>query len=188
MANLARVRVSWSGAPVIGSGVSTFYFDEAASGFSAAVRTFFSSLAGRIPAGVSILVQNSGDLIDVSSGALSGTWTDPNTGGITSSGTGNYAAGVGARVKWLTAGIRNGRRVTGSTFIVPLHLTAYDSSGTILNTVLGEIENAAQALLTATGTDMKVYSRPVGGGGGAAHSVVSRQVPDMVSWLRSRRT
>lgn len=188
MANLARVRVEWTGTPVVGSGVSTFYFDEAATGYPADLSTFFDTIKGRIPIGVTIRIPSNGDLIDVASGELTGTWSEAGGSVVVCSGTGNYAAGVGARSKWRTSGIKNGRRVVGSTFLCPLTTGAYDSDGTILAAVLSTLSGATTALVTAVGTDMKIYSRPVAGSGGQASTVVSGEVPDKVSWLRSRRT
>lgn len=188
MPNLARVRTSWSGAPVVGPGVSTFYFDEAASGFVAAVSAFFVSLAARVPTGVLFTTLNTGDIVDEDTGALVGTWTDGVTGTAATSGSGVYASGVGCRGRWSTSGIKNGRRVRGSTFIVPLVGSAYQSDGTIDGTVWTSIRTSFDNLYTATAGNMYIWSRPVAGAGGQANLVIGDDLPDKVSWLRSRRT
>jgi len=187
MPNLARVRTSWAGAPVTGGGVTTFYFDEAHSGFVADVAAFFVTLASRVPTGVLFTTLNTGDIIDEDTGALVGTWTDGTTSTAATSGGGTYSQGVGVRGRWSTSGIRNGRRVRGSTFVVPLVGSAYDTDGTISATPLAGITSAFSALYTAGAGFQYVWSRPVAGGGGQANLVIGSDVPDKVSWLRSRR-
>lgn len=188
MANLARVRTSWAGTPVVGGGVSTFYFDEAHSGFTADVSAFWTTLAGLVPSGVTWTTENTGDLLDVETGAISGSWTDGSTSNVNSTGSSTYAGGVGARYRWTTAGITNKRRVRGSTFLVPLHTGCYDAQGTILTASLTTMGTAAGNLLTAGEGKMKIYHRPVHGAGGAAYAVLNFTAPDRVSWLRTRRT
>lgn len=188
MANLARVRTTWTGGAVSGPGVSTFFVDEAASGFLTAFDVFWDSLKYVLVAGLSLQTLNSGELIDVATGGITGTWTDGVTSNISTSGTGGYALGVGARIVWSTTGITGSRIVKGSTFMVPLTAAQYDGDGTIVPATLGTITGAAATLATALGSDFKIYSRPIPGRAGSAHSVVSSAVPDKVSWLRSRRT
>lgn len=188
MANLCRVRAEWSGSSVVGPGVSTFYFNEAASGFIADLTTFFQALQNFIPLTTQIRVLSSGDLIDVATGALSGTWSDGVNGTANGAGTGTYAQGVGARIRWATGGITNGRRVRGSTYIVPIISTQFDGSSGLQTSLVTNITNAANALLTAQLGDLTVYTRPAPSHPGAAHPVTSADVPDKVSWLRTRRT
>lgn len=171
-----------------GPGVSTFYFDEAASGFVADVVGLFDALKAYIPAGTTITVDNVGDLIDVDTGELSGQWTDAAAGPVVTSGAGAYSQGVGLRLTWLTSGIRNGRRVRGSTFIVPVIGGAYDATGTPNTTAMTTFSNAASAYMTAIGTTGRIYSRPLPGLVGQASTITSGSVPDAVSWLRTRRT
>lgn len=187
MANLARVRTLWTGNPVIGDGVSTFYFDEAHTGFVADVGTFWNSQKASFPAGITWTTPGSGDLIDVATGELSGTWTEAGTSAITSTGPGIFARGVGVRTIWRTSGIRNGRRVQGSTFLAPLVGAMFEADGSPAAAQLTLWRNTAATLVTDSGTNMKIYSRPSPGQAGQANTVISSDVPDKVSWLRSRR-
>jgi len=188
MANLARLLVTWTGTPVTGGGISSFYFDEAHEGFQADVGAFLTSVTGLCPVGLTISVPTSGDLVDVATGALTGTWSEGSgTNILTTSGV-SYAAGVGMRCVWKTNGIRNGRRVKGSTFLVPLVTTAYQTDGTIVNATQTAVLTACNTLVTASAGNMRIWSRPVNGVGGQASAVVEAVVPDKVSWLRSRRT
>jgi len=188
MANLARVRTVWSGTPVIGGGVSTFYFDEAHTGFVADLHNFWAALGIRVKTGVTWTTAPTGDLIDVATGELSGTWTDGVISIVNASSANNYAAGVGARISWPTSGIRNGRRVKGSTFVVPLTTDCYEADGTIGAAYLGTIQTAATNLLAASAGNQRVYSRPAPSLSGQANTVIDAVAPDKVSWLRSRRT
>lgn len=188
MANLVRVRTVWSGAPVVGDGVSTFYFDEAHTGFLADLHTFWAAVGIRVKVGVNFATANTGDLIDVATGELSGTWTDGSASSVSASGSGAFAQGVGARISWSTSGIRGGRRVRGSTFVVPLTVDNYDADGTLGAAYRGTFETAAANLVTAAGGNMRIYSRPGGGLPGQSNTVIGSSVKDTVSWLRSRRT
>ena len=188
MANLARVRTVWSGSPVTGGGVSTIYVSEAKTGIVAAVAACFTSVRGLMPTGITLTTENTGDLIDVETGAITGTWTDGSTSLIATNGTGNYAAGVGARVRWQTNGVTNRRRVRGSTFLVPLTVAQYDTDGTIIPACITSMQSAFGSLMSALTPDLKIYTRPRNGAGGRSSNVVGLTVPDRVSWLRSRRT
>ena len=188
MANLARVRTVWSGSPIVGGGVSTWYFSEAHSGFLADINSFFTAIRTIMPLGLTWTTENTGDLVDVTTGALTGSWTDGSSSLITSTGNAEHAAGVGTRIRWSTTGITNKRRVRGSTFIVPLPASGYDPQGTIVTATLTALGTAATALFSGSDGNMRIWTRPVNGVGGAAHPVVGYSIPDRVSWLRSRRT
>ena len=188
MANLARVRTVWSGTGVVGPGVTTLYFTESGSGFAANAAQIWVSLAAMFPNTITWTTPNTGDLIDVATGALTGTWTDGSTVTTVGTSVSQYAAGVGARIKWHTGGIRNGRRVTGSTFCVPLDGNKYDAQGTIGAAHVATITSTATSVVTAAGNELVVWSRPLPGNPGQASVVTAASCPDQVAWLRTRRT
>jgi len=188
MANLARVRTVWSGTPVTGGGVTTFYWNEAHSGFVADLGAFWTALASRLAGGISLTTENSGDLVDETTGAITGTWTDGSTSIVNTSGSGVFAGGVGARIRWQTTGITNKRRVRGSTFLIPLTVNEYDAQGSLATAFLTAAGGAAGNLFTASEGNLRIWTRPVGGSGGHAHVVTNFTIPDRISWLRSRRT
>ena len=187
MPNLARVRVTWTGSPVVGGGLSTFYFDEAHEGYVADLVAFFDAIDGGFPIGLSISVPGSGDLIDVATGELSGTWTELGAQTIPGTNNGNFVQGTGARVVWNTDGITNGRRVKGSTFLAPIAAANFEGSSALTAGFIGTIQTAATALVAASGTSMRIYTQPRPGTTGAQSTVTSATVPDKTSWLRSRR-
>lgn len=188
MATINRVRVEWSGAAVIGGGLSTFYFDTPDTGWQSDLCDFFEGTRFVFPNLVTVTIPNTGDQINDATGEVVGTWTSGSqenwTGGATSQ---VHAAGVGARVVWNTLGRTNNRRVRGTTFMVPLSVECYDNAGTLSTNALAVLNDNAASFLTAIGPSFVIWTRPANGAEGGINSVTSRTVPDKVSWLRSRR-
>jgi hypothetical protein len=187
---LSRCRVSLSGPPVVGGGVATFYvLDGSAGTLKTALDTFWNAVRSGMPTGTAIVIPSSGEELDPATGTLVGAWTAGSTTTMAGSGGTTYASGVGCRVVWETAGITNGRRVRGSTYLVPLANGMYDTNGNIDNGIITSFQASSQALITALGGTMAIWHRPsTGGSDGVAHEVIGRTVPDAISWLRSRRT
>lgn len=188
MANLARVRCEWSGSPLVGAGLSTFYFEESGSGFPAALVTFFQAIAGRLAQGVAVNVPNDGDLIDDATGALVGAWSESGGALVGMSGLNSYVLGVGGRVRWLTDGIVNGHRVRGSTFLVPADAGQIQGSGALAQPFIDDVYGAANALVANSNNELRVWTRPTATAPGGSSVVTGADVPDKISWLRSRRT
>lgn len=190
---IARVTAIWRGfrgAP----GYSNFYFagddaiEQPGAAMALAVRTFFADIATTLPGSVNVSIQPTVDTLDEASGALVGQQDIEVPASVTGGGTNNYSAASGAVVNWLTTSYRNGRRVRGRTFLVPLSSTVYDTNGDLAAGFLTDIREAAQALVDSPGTTgMRVWSRPVNGAGGAAFPVSGVAVPDLGAVLRSRR-
>lgn len=191
MANMLRMRCEWAGTGVTGGGLSTFYWASTMSGGPADVRAFFEAIKANIPSAVTITVPNEGDILEATTGDLIGAWSEPSGGGVTT-GTfsGDYAQGVGVRVKWNTAGIYRGRRVKGSTFIVPIGAALFGTNGLLDPATQSIFQTAASNLITAS-PDLVVYSRKsdvAPATDGEINTITSATVPSAVSWLRSRRT
>lgn len=172
----------FSGAP----GYSIFYATPDV-GLSGVINTFWGTVAEYLPTAVTIAGPTTGDRLDETTGTLTGTWTGGAGGTEPGRGAGAFAAPAGVSVTWLTAGVKNGRRVRGRTFIVPIIASAYANDGSLETTAHAELQAAADALVAAAAGDLKVWSRPVGGVGGSAYPVTGARVADRVSILRSRR-
>lgn len=192
MPDIERIEVTWTG-NVTGDGISVFYAPAGTTTAPAAIKAFFTTLAGWMPTGMAWDIPVTGDTIDDGTGELTGVWAHAGGGTVSSSGgTAARAQGVGMRIKWFTGGIVHGRRVQGSTFIVPLMTTAYETDGTLTSAVTGNAVSALNTLISAT--DTVIWSRPFSGStgnparAGSSHTVIAGTVPDKVSWLRSRRT
>ena len=188
MSNLNKIPVSWGswpGAP----GVSTFYsFGGNLDNDTAALRAFFNSLVAQIPSGITLSVPGVGDVIDDATGLINGAWNATAAPAIvTGTGSGVYAGNAGGVIHWLTAGVANGHRVRGRTFLVPLISTAFDSGGSLSTTALTAIRNAGSAMISSGAGDFRVWHRPVAGAGGSSHVVLTSSCPDLAITLRSRR-
>jgi hypothetical protein len=178
------------GTPVVGGGVSTFYSSGTGSAMFDALSLFYAAIGSHFPSGMTMTVEGSGDLLDSASGELTGAWSK-GANAVHQGGSGvGWVAGVGGRVVWRTAGTRNGRRVKGSTFLVPYTTSAYDQAGTLGDSIISTTNTAATALIAATTGVFCVWSRPSGEGAtdGFISPVIGGSIPDKVSWLRSRRT
>lgn len=188
MASIVRLRITWSGTPVVGGGLTVLHFAAGSTTGPGAALSFFDGIKGLIPSGVTITIPNAGDTIDELTGEIDGVWTASGGGTVNSAGGANpYAQGVGARVVWVTDGITRGRRVRGSTFVVPLITGSYDTDGTLSGTAVGALGTVAGNLASVAA--FGVYTRPQSGtSNGAFHDVLTSITPDRVSWLRSRRT
>lgn len=189
MANLKRVRILWGGTGIVGPGTSTLYFDSTATGFVSALSTMLTAWKTYLPNTTTVHIDNAGETIDMATGSPNGVWTDGSTFGATGNSASTFAAGVGARAVWNTAGFNNGRRVRGSTYIVPLVTTAYNVGGSLEATALSALQSAATAMVTAMSPHFVVYSKgPAGVSAGNTAAVTGAVVPADISWLRSRRT
>lgn len=189
MADLYRVRVAWGGSGVIGPGVSTHYLDSAPSGATAAFGDFYDVVMGYAPTDVNVTVEAAGEVIDSTTGQATGSWTDGtdyNTvgtqGGIA------YLLGTGSRITWRTSGFFNGRRIRGTTFLVPLVSTVFDSDGVIQPSIATAIASAGTTLISDLSSSLVIWSRPKPGVGSAYSTVTTCDLPTIPSWLRSRKT
>lgn len=191
MTSINRIRVSWSGSTIVGPGVSTFFFgaQSGSPDICTALNTFFTSIKTLVPIGITLSIPNGGDVIEDSTGALVGSWSGGTASTVTSSGTGSYAAGVGARVAWSTGAIHKKRRVRGTTFIVPLTTAQYGANGALVASAVSTLGNAAAALQATANVYPLIWSRPTkGGADGVSSSISGSSAPTSVSWLRGRRT
>ena len=186
VSNLRRIPVLWTTGPG-GLGLSVFY-SQAGTNAGADLVTFFTAIKGAFPTAVTWQVPTSGDLIEHTTGQLTGSWSG-GTGGTVNGGPNTvYAAGTGAYARWLTNTVRNGRKFVGRTFLAPLVSSLFDANGTIDNANLASLQTAANALVTA-GTCV-VWGRPTtpGGSDGLFAGFTGAQVPDKVTSLKSRRS
>lgn len=169
--------------------MTTFYADaDGTMAIQVGAGGFFDEVLDLLPPGTTITIPAGGDVLDESTGTITGAWGGGSSTVKTQSLPQAYAAGVGARVVWETGGIRNGRRVKGSTFVLPLGNTCYENDGSLTAATITALDAACAAMLAQVPTQMRVWSRPTATLPGVAHPVLGYSVPDKVSWLRSRRT
>jgi hypothetical protein len=210
---MLRVKTRWSG--LIGlPGYSIMYFRDFSTGEEwnpdaaealVAVnktRTFFDAIKHLIPTGASMQVEASVEEVDTQTGELidiHGVATPTVVLG-TASASASYAAPVGAVINWRTNHVRNGRRLRGRTFIVPMSSTAFESNGTLAAGAVTAITNAGLAMIAdTTSPDIGVWGRPTPfldennnptgelNPDGAWAFATTVTVPDLAAVLRSRR-
>jgi hypothetical protein len=183
------MRVVWQGAPITGPATSTFYWTNGVAGSTTALRSFFNSISSVLPTTVTVSVLATGDVLNDANGALAGVWTDTAVSSVTGTDGTGPIDGVGARIRWITGGIFGGRRVIGSTFIVPIGRGAMTSNGQPDGTTQSTLQTAASALVAASAGNLLIWSRPhVDTADGESNPVVGAIATGEVSWLRSRRT
>lgn len=190
---ITRITAVWSGfrgAP----GYSNFFFggsptvQDDADSAATAVRNFFGQMMDSLPQGVSINIQPVADVLDEASGNITEQVDIEPLDPLDASGSTSYSAASGAVVHWNTAAYRNGRRIRGRTFLVPLGSDRYDEQGDLTSGAIADIRRGANYLTSGTSVmPFVVWSRPVGGAGGSAEPVTSATIPDMGAILRSRR-
>jgi len=169
---VALVRTMWSGTSG-GPGLTQMALLGAAGGSwnpggeqaaVNAVRAFWESIKPYLPDELTLTVSPIVDYYNRETGELLGSniaGTAPATVAGTSAAA--YAGGAGCKVTWETGQVRDGRRVRGSTYIVPLASSSFTATGTISGTTKTAINTAAATMLTAFSTaslTMGVWSRP----------------------------
>lgn len=183
---MKRVTSTWSGfagAP----GYTQLYFGQTDTGTVAATRAFWNALTAILPNDVTITVANSGDVLNATTGAIVGGWSEAATTPVVGLNTGSWSNAAGVGVNWSTDTIVNGRRLKGRTFIVPAAGAAFDNDGSLTGATVTTVGNAAAALIADASSQLLVWHRPVNMAGGSSAEVVSAAVPDKTFVLRSRR-
>lgn len=136
----------------------------------------------------SIALEPEAAVIDSDTGEITGYREITPGSPISGAGNGAYAGPVGAVVNWRTSDLRNGRRIRGRTFLVPLSTASFDTDGTLTDTARGQVTSFAGTLAGGDlDSEFGVWSRPIGGSGGVFASATGYSVPDMAAVLRSRR-
>lgn len=199
MANdIMRVVINWTGF-VGGPGFTNLYFTAGGTVDQAAIDeavtktdTWLNSWGGYLPGPVTVGVDPNVAILDSTTGTMtafgSGTPEAPAAG----QGIGNYSGVSGACINWYTDGIRNGRRVRGRSFMVPLANVAMSANGTLDDGAIGTWRTATEAFIAgdfSSGAHLGVWSRPTvaAPASGVFYPVSSFTIPDKAAILTSRR-
>lgn len=185
MTELYRVRTALTGFPG-GPGVCTMYFLDVATAVDS-LDDFWASMHDKMPDDVTAHVENSGDIIEDTTGELTGAWSATAVGSHTGTGTGGYSAPSGGCITWNTETILDGRRLRGRTFIVPMSGDLYQDDGTLADSPRTAMEEGAAALVLAQSSSFVVYHRKTSGHAGGNGLITSATVHDKAAILRSRR-
>lgn len=183
----------WTGAP----GYSNWYADgnldqTQTDAAAAAIRTFLQAIRTWIPTVVTINMIPTVQVYAEGDGSLAdqrNIATVPLP--VTGIGAGAFPASTGACVTWRTTYSTGRRLLMGKTFLVPLATTAYQTDGSLDNTVLGNLVAAANTYVNrvSSGTPGHpvAWRRPRGGTGGVSAMITSASMSDKAAVLRSRR-
>lgn len=189
-----RVKLRWTGftgAP----GYTNLHFSAPTAHTQAgaqaaydAAHAFGGNIASAIPQGVSIVTEGGVEVVEQTTNELVTVYsatTKANAGGIQTAG---YSSATGACITWETGEVKNGRRVRGRTFIVPLSGAMYQTDGTLTSACITDLVEAA-TVLAGGGFNFGILSRPsaLGAADGSFHTVSSGRVADKTAILRSRR-
>lgn len=197
MASLDRVRLALTGF-VGGPGVCTFYA-VSGSDLQTPLNNFANAMAAFMPPVVTLQVEQSGDTIEDTDGALTGSWTGAAQPAHVGSGTAEYAAPVGFCCTWLTPIVRDGHRIKGRSFIVPVGRDLFQSDGSIEPYTLVTAAAAADALVSGAGGNFRIWHRPrlaqvaspghraLAAHDGSQAAVTASSIRDKAAVLRSRR-
>lgn len=200
---IALVRTAWSGTSG-GPGVTQMAVQsitdphtwDATSAQEAVnnVRAFWDAVKAQIPNNVTLTVSPVVDVYSIISGTLVGSHvagTPPTA--VVGTSSGQFAMANGIKLNLLTNEIRNGRRVRGAIFVVPIGFTAFNSDGTVDAATVTLFNTAAATMLGAFTTDnvqLAVWSRPQTlpvPRDGAASPVATVQTHTKGAVLRGRR-
>lgn len=189
-----RVKCRWTGftgAP----GYTILHFDAPtepteAGAIEAAdnAHQFIQDCASNMPSAVKLNIETAVEVIDQATNQLETIFTVPSPVALAGTVAGGFSSSTGACVTWETGEVKNGRRVRGRTFLVPLASSCYDTDGTLTSMTLTDLQAAASGL-AAGGFSFGVLSRPSGPGAadGSFHTVSSGRVNDKTAILTSRR-
>lgn len=198
MPEILRVKINWTG--FVGApGYTNLYFSEFVSegytqahadGAVAKAVSFVNGIKTYLPNVVTIGVDPTVEIVQADTGQLVGFFTTAPAAPSAGTASGTYSAASGVCFSWGTNGVRNGRRVRGRTFVVPVAGAYYDLDGTINNTAATSLRATGAALLATGGvTDFGIWSRPSSKGAtdGVWHAAETATLKDKVAVLRSRR-
>jgi len=187
-----RVRTLITGTPVVGGGISNFYFSESvgtAATVVAAVQAFWAALLGTMNSAITLSTQGQVDTLDPTSGLLTDSFNVTPVTQVGGDGGEVLPYATQGLVKWRTADIVNGRRVLGRTF-VPGPCEARNNAGVPIAGYVTALDAAAAAMIAAANADFVIWHRPGDGGTppGSEHFVTAGQAWTNWGSLRSRRT
>lgn len=181
-----RVQVIWTGTPVVGGGLSTFYFNSAvgtAAQQVSAVQTFLAATEDRRSTTLSWATAADVATLDIATGALTGiTTTTPATGVGTAAGDIMPPSNQGL-LRLLSSQIAGGRLIRGRLFLPGSIEGDNVSTGLPSNTYTADYNVAAAALIADANSEWRIWSPTHG----VAPDVVTAVCWNKWAILRSRR-
>lgn len=189
-----KYRVFWQ-VPNAGPAMSTFHLEGQAPAaapqpIADAFQVFFDAIKKYIPNEVGVSFDNEVTDHETTTGQLVEAFPVTPPPAVTGTGTTVWAGGAGGRLVWSTSRVLNGRRVRGATFLVPLVLTAFASTGRLGSTSTADVNAAAgvlRASLNSNGSPLAIWSGPNTGRPGVTSIVNGHGLDAVAGTLRSRK-
>jgi len=182
---IRKVIVHWNNTPAPNA-VNVWYAFDAGGAFTADLRAWYAAYASYIPSGVTCTFNSTGEVLDDTTGAVTGVWTDTAPAVVTGTAGGAYASGTGACFVWNTGVWNNRREIRGRTFMVPL-AGMVDTDGSLSTGFAAAAATATGTLLTNAVGSLAVWHRPKAFLGGNAVLTSSYTLHDRPAFLNSRR-
>jgi len=151
-----------------------------------AIRTFFSTIASRLPNDAALSWPGPVDIFSEAGVLIGSVAPTASPSSVTGGSAAAYSAPSGARVDWETGVITGGKRIRGRSYIVPIAGDQYDADGTIATDFITSVNTAANTMRTSlatAGSPLAVWSRK----NSEATAVQGQTVKDKAAILRSRR-
>lgn len=196
---MAKVTINWTGFPG-GPGYSNLYFRDISGGAAmdqavvdaavAKVEAWIGYWRNRLPTAVKTGVDPTVEIVESATGELQGFMTASVLAPAAGLGVASFSAPSGACVTWYTSTVRNGRRMRGRTFIVPLDTVSYEADGTLLSIIVTATPAVNDAMIATGGpAELGVWARPTtpGGNDGQWALVTAARLNDKPAMLTSRR-
>ena len=174
------------------------YFLDVATAIES-ISSFWAAVSSQMPVDVHISPERTGDTIEDTTGALTGSWI----GGVTTSSVGQaggpYAAAAGMMVRWETGVVLDKHRLRGRTFIVPTVGATFATDGQLATAARNVVIAAAAQFVVEQSASAVIWHRPFKGSAATAtrparpahvggHALITASsVPSKGAVLRSRR-
>lgn len=192
---IKSVSMGWQGGP----GYSQHFFSSPTTGdptqadvdaAAAAVRAFWFASKNYYSINWHVDVKTDVEVLDATTGHLTGLMALSSTPATVAGSGGNYGPVTsGAAVTWRSNVVMGRRLARGRTFMTPLALNAYDTTGLLLTTACDVLKSAGQGLINDTASNLVIWHRPskASPSGGAYTAALTASCSTEPVVLRSRR-
>lgn len=180
-----RVRLQWTGAPVNGPSVSTFFFDDTGGTAQAAsdhVAAFAADLDNGLADTLSWRTEPEVDTLDTATGVLTAVTSVTPAGGTGVNTAEPLPPATQGLIRWTTGQIVQGRALKGHTFI-PGFCENQQTNGAPSAAVISQFEGFAEDFEDLASPQMVIWSRTHG----VAAPALGSSMWEKWAILRSRR-
>ena len=178
--------------------MATMYFLDVNTAIES-VSAMWGTFSNNMPTDVIITPERTGDTIEDTTGAITGSWVGGVVTAHQGANAGAYAAPAGAVVTWLTSTVLDRHRLHGRTFIVPCGNGAFTAGGGLTGGAQASFQAAATQFVLEQNASAVVWHRPFKGTPATAtkparpphiggHGLFTgSRVPPLAAILKSRR-